>query len=323
MKYKDETQMTDAEFDALRSEWIRKQIDSISSVHQIDGIDVSESPQFLAIRRFYDSGDVSNYIGELDDLGIVPSWSTVASYTFNRDLDSYLNNISIFWDWVLQNTTERVLNPHLYKGASSPENGYFWSVFHTLPSGPVVDTSITLKLFRMIYGSEFVAVNDFPLSLGVNEWVPQIYIDPVDTFVGIMMQIERYLFDQDIDDGDIVVLPDLNYWYSLIPVIKKDYVTNSGAFSLKHDLDRYLEGKMTGNEKKAFEQQDAVRRFLGSLLGYHVNYEYTDKLEHHDIDVEHQILSHLESVDWPPNYYRLIDFIHRHKEEAMNASETD
>jgi hypothetical protein len=323
MRYKNEQSMAD-------DDWLNYLVSEKASalafateVNLEGDVDVSQTPSFIASCDFYRTGNVEQYMGVMQELKMVPSWSSVARTNPSRSFDTYISNISIFWKWILESPEARIVNPHLYQKTDSLENEYFWSMFSDLPNGVMCDPSITLKLFELIYGSSFKERNEFPIALGPNKWTPVTTLEPFETFLKLTGQIHEYLFGKIDKYYDVVILPDLNYWSLLIPLVKEKWVAESGAFLLEHDIDLYLDGKMSDKDQELFRLQDFTRAFLGSLLGYHVDYESNEKFDRHDLDTEKKVLKILESVNWPAQYSNLIDFIHEHKEESMNESGID
>lgn len=323
MRYVGAKSLTDREWQKYLLGIKDREVQDAAEVVSEHDVDFSEHPEFQAWQCFSETGDINAYLDKMQDLRMNPNWGNVSRINPHRSIDNYLNNISIFWDWLLEDPQSRIDSLHLYKHADNPINEYFWSAFRFLPEGATQDPAVNFPLFDMIFGKSFKEYNQFPIALGKEKWRPSIKLEPLETFVKASSQIDNYLFGEIISRGSPAMLPNLDYWASMIPLIKREWVVESGAFLLSRNVDEYLDGKMNEKDASQFELQDLTRRFLASLLGYHAGYDFNENFDHHDPEIETKVQQILDSFEWPEEYSRMIDFIHRHKEESLNVSEPD
>jgi len=149
------------------------------------------------------------------------------------------------------------------------------------------------------------------MPLGRIEWKPVIKAEPDDMFLKIMELIGSYLFEEEkkIKYRQAILL--IDYWFSTITLLQDLRV-----------FDTFLhEGEVDGKGVEFYKKQWSVRCFLANLLGYNVWSEEVEVLPHNDPKLELYIKDKLVTMEMPTEYYRLVEFIHEHKEYSLEASE--
>lgn len=120
-----------------------------------------------------------------------------------------------------------------------------------------------------------------------------------------------------------MILITLEYWFSIIPVIRDSFFSQSGYFGLEMDGEAYLNYEMDENEENVYRHQDLIRSFFGLINGYKVRREEdTDEFVDNDPEIVEYIRVRFSEMDLPNEYHNLMDLLHRHKENALDVSET-
>jgi hypothetical protein len=273
----------------------------------------------LAYIDFLKTGDISAYIDSANKNSHPIGWSSVFESNPSRDYDEFISNIQLFWRWVLEFPSSRIENSHLYD-APKVDNCFWGPVYSLSSGGGIADGPISNRLFLEVFGSEFQSNIQFPFPLGSNDWFPKTIIDSEEFFFRIMGALEYHLFEKPKGIHRGIVAGVTDYWLSIIPHLGADFFSNTGYFSLEHDEERYCNDKMGSDEELVFTMQRCLRRFFGQLHGFNVDEDNAEYVQN-DPELADYIKARFAQFDLPVEYYEFIAFIHRHKENAMNASE--
>lgn len=157
----------------------------------------------------------------------------------------------------------------------------------------------------------------FPMKLGVDGWQPRQQVALCDCASDILRRLQDYLF------GD-----EYTYLgYSHIGVAL-DYVKYIKDLNPKYFDTVLIEGRLRPPPPPPTPRvvgsagQQLRRAAFGNLLGYKSGMEnYEGPLRHNDPAVEQQLRALIESLPMPPEYHRLIEFIHAHPDDYVTRSE--
>jgi hypothetical protein len=272
----------------------------------------AESLTDESFEKFFKTGDLAKFIEDCLTEGSNPArgWEFVFACNPNRDYELLISNLKHFWDWLLDDP-----DTYLPEGSVREEEGkdrktsLFNLYIRSLGTvnSPVLDPECAAKLFLWVYGEEFEPRRSFPISLGKSEWNPQIEVDPVVMFTNLMALIDRYLFDgSSIEYKQSLAL--IDYWFSIIPHLEDHRIFDTVAHK--------------DSDKDYPRRQQIVYAFFAHLSGYDVDEEY-DTLPHLDPGLEQYIKDRFSEIEMPESYYRMLEFIDKHKEDSLFALEEE
>ena len=300
VKYSKSVVVTDEEWDlCVKTDWQKN-------------LDMWEEEEFEGDKEyehFFHSGNFEKYIDECISVGRKPVVGL--SYIFycnpNRDFELFINNFIAYWNWVLAIPEDRLPTSNgvdvldkvdVLEGMIKIVGGV-----HT----PFLDPVCSVKLFKMIYGEIYQKENIFPFSLGPDNWQPTITVDPYFMFSRMLSSIQYYLFEPNCAIGHRQCIELIGYWFSVVPLVQDERLYDTVFYD---DSDGDFE-----------RRQRQVRCFLANLHNYNVWECEMLVLPHNDPEMEDYIKYKLSTLDMPKNYYKLLDFIHKHKEESLWAEE--
>lgn len=262
--------------------------------------------------QFYVSGNLKVFLEASLAEGRAASWGWVLTCNPSRDFDHLLENIQHFWDWVLADSENRL--PNRSDGRTKADiQSYFEAPIIRLGGrgSSVLDPLCSARLFLMAYGEIFESERIFPMSFGQGKWQPVVKAEPQKQFFTIMSSLEHYLFDPAFDILERQCLMLLDYWFSTIPLLSDTRIFDT---VLHHDI------KLADRRRLSHKQMN-VRSLLAGLSGYAVWQERGSKLIHKDPELEEYVRERLAAIEMVPEYYRLLDFIRKHKDNSLDASE--
>jgi hypothetical protein len=272
------------------------------------------------------TGDIQTYFDTVIANGHNPHWNAVAHSYPRKDFDQYLENVKYFWNWFLEDSENRYPS-----GQSHPEpklETYFWksSFYGSLPLLSVREPEANLRLFSMIYGETFTPEIEFPIPLGKDDWIPKTTITAESKFYPMFQAINNYLFKPNPSLEELAIVGALDYWISTIEVLlESNWFDEKGFYELFLDADCYFDGEMPRKERPQFRACCMFRQFWSNMYGYHVEDREDEVLResmiNNDPAVAEYLLQRLTALNWSPEHYKFLDFIHRHKEKAVYASE--
>ena len=267
-----------------------------------------------ALEDFFWTGNIERFIHAKVKQSDTPGrfWGWVLKAEPTRNYEALVRNIKNFWEWVLEDPSERL--PNNSKLEKMPALELFEKPIQRLGgvNTPILDPVCSVRLFKECYGETFQAETVFPYPLGKEGWQPVLRSEPEDRFLKLSSSLNGYLFFQERGIHYRQCLAVLNHLFSTIPLLPDRRIFHTYLYE--------DEGE-EGYEKGLVGKQYAIRGFLANLYDYNVYHE--DGLEavpHNDPELEALIKEKFNAL-MPDEYHGLIEFIHRHKEECIFESE--
>lgn len=284
-------------------------------------IDVTSHPAYQPTCTFIQSGELQPLLDAAEERNFEINWSLVAQINPSRRFESYIENIQIFWAWVLERPIDRIPNRHMLSEPAEQE--YFWQQmmpFSAYDQG-IRDPRIGMLLFEMMYRDQFGSGPCYRIEKCNPHWEAKFAINKGDMFLAIMHHLSIYLFHEPAGQiGNAMPLIGLEYWLSLISEISEEYFCNSGYFELEMKTQEYRRYELNEHEDRVYLEQERARKFFGNLHGYQVRWREEGEPLQNDPEVAQYILQRLEKMNLPDQYGRLVDFLHAHKERSLEIS---
>jgi len=268
-----------------------------------------------ALEDFFWSGNIERFIHAKVKQGDMPGrfWGWVLKAEPTRNYEALVRSIRIFWEWVLEDPSERL--PNNSRSEKMPAQELFEKPIQRLGSvnTPILDPICSARLFKECYGETFQAETVFPYPLGKEGWQPVLRSDPEDRFWKLQSSLSDYLFKekQDIKVRQSPAL--VEHWFSTIPLLTDHRMYHTFLYE-DEDHPSY--------EKNLVNKQWTIRSFLANLYDYNVWYEDgIESVTHNDPELENYIKDRLNAMEMPDEYHQLLEFIHKHKEDCVFESE--
>lgn len=157
----------------------------------------------------------------------------------------------------------------------------------------------------------------FPFELGKDQWQPKLEVALCDAAFDVFTHICRYLFAEEDDyEGYSHASIAMSIVHYMTQLHQHYYSTSLDKFEVVEQPPPPLPRIVNG----VFQQY--MRAKIANLLGYKNYYnDYEGELRHNDPELEQQLRDLLAGLKMPEEYYKLIDFIHAHPEDYLDASE--
>ncbi len=192
----------------------------------------------------------------------------------------------------------------------------FFEILNTLILvGSDLSCQVRSGLFKDLYGVGPESTVEFSRSLGNQQWTPKAACDPPGIMLSNINNITQYLFGEpDKHNGAKHTRGMIDYLSKTLPDFDID------LFSLNYVDDEIINER--GRKIKTAGQM-LFRRFVASMLGYLTD-DFDpdrDELLHHDPEAEAVIRKVMESDQMPPEFHKLVDYIHKKKEKCIEPEE--
>lgn len=178
-----------------------------------------------------------------------------------------------------------------------------WSYFQS--------SELMAKLFLWVFGPVYDSQRFFPLPLGPEQWQPKLNINPNNLALFLLRGICSYLFSTEQDEKNLKYQFIGDYFISIFVQIDSDVYAMT-----------FLESdhiKENGN-RVGDNWQYILRRFIANLEGVATHLEVrknNGEIYHNDLPYENQIREGLKKLDLPKEYYDMVEFVHKHKDECL------
>lgn len=276
-------------------------------VRQFSGEPTSE---LGVIREYFYYGNIQKYLA---DSKLIVDMMVFEATPFTK-LEDYLDNIKIYWEWVLEYPQERGNKANLERSVSERLLGKMQ--YYALESA-YLTYELKRDLFFWFFGKAYCSERLFPMPLGPDQWQPEITLD-VDWVCSILMScIRKYLMgyeghhEENLNGQDYI-----DYFLSIYPHM------SAKCFALNCCTDRFYEEN--GKQINLTGYQFSNRWFIAGLhniLTVCEEEEEIDRLVIHDQKALNYLKECLDNIDMPNEYYELEKFVIKHGEDCIDASE--
>ena len=174
-----------------------------------------------------------------------------------------------------------------------------------------MDPEVQVGFFHHIFGQYYEKKNVYPASLGKKNWTPVVLVEPEFMFLSILGALNEALFSPGRMIGSFYSVSLVDYWRSLLC-----YVNTEILF----DTELRMHGKEF-NGIKPVALQIEVRRLLAQKEGFDTEDYGVDKVVNRSPEILSKIDAALRNLAGADKYERIMNFIHKYKEDAILASE--
>ena len=285
---------------------------------RIDGLSKQDEKienDFRAAKKvWYLEGDLAPLVAACnkhkmsEDIGL----KSVLKFCPIVDVENYLEFIQKHSNWL----SERSID--LWSPAVKDRDDRFASGFFHLYINENLDSTPAIfeHMLKMLLPDDNGWVT-FPMKLGVDGWQPRQQVALCDCASDILKRLQDYLF------GDEYTY--LGYSHVVVALECVKYIQDLNP---KYFDTVLIEGRLRPPPPPPTPRvvgsagQQLRRAAFGNLLGYKSGMEnYEGPLRHNDPAVEQQLRALIESLPMPPEYHRLIEFIHAHPDDYVTRSE--
>ena len=262
------------------------------------------------IREYFYCGDIKKYICDSSDITDM----IVFEATPFINLEDYLENLKIYWEWVLESPASNGNEHNLNRPVSERLIGKI--EYYSLKSICLPD-ELKRKLFFWTYGERYEADRVFPMSLGADQWQPKINMNIDWVCSRLMSCIRDYLMGYDgAEKSNANGKFYIDYFLSIYP-----YMSDK-CFSMNLCMNRFYEENGVQINLRGF--QITNRWFVAGLHNILTNYEDDENIEElviHDEEAFRYLKEGLSELEMPAAYYEVEKFVIKHGEECLYASE--
>lgn len=254
-----------------------------------------------ALETWYMEGDLAPLLESKDaDIKYSLDLETIMSYCPADSTEEYFRIMQTVSLWL----SERNLD--YWDNSLIQENRYerFFGSFVTsefVSNNLLSSPDLTLEIIKVLYARPGDSHMVFPYSLGKDNWVPEWSIDLPSFVRRTLTTFRSYLFaEEERSKENSMVVGLLDY---IVPEL--------------HTIDEHVFGLALSDDSSVKAGQRMIRRFLCNLHGYQTVDEKAE-LQHNDSEIEQALRDAFEQTDMPDSYHKLIEFIHEHKEYAID-----
>jgi len=265
--------------------------------------------QRQARRDYFFTGDIEQCILNVDD----PSLYTVISDVPLIDVNLVVDNITRYWFWVMDSPDTR----DRFRQFPDIDERFIFH-FHAIFSlkDDNLHPDICTGLFFWLYGETYqqdrvvtIKHNDRTATIPVNVNVNELSFS-------LLSGIIDYLWGKDEGENICIFKSFIPYFLSLYP-----HMSPCCFSTTLPDKSEFID-----NDGKQYSRAWYIwnRYLLTTINGFITKYEVDDGIDElvcNDDDALKQLKEGLNALQMPEEFYRLQEFVLKHKGESLKASE--
>jgi hypothetical protein len=262
------------------------------------------------IRDYFYYGDINKYLAMSSHITDM----IVFEATPYINLDDYLDNIKIYWEWVIEAPHKRGNKANLERPV---ENRLLGKIEYYSLLSSCLTNKLKRELFFWCFGDTYDKERILPMHLGADSWQPKIHQNIDWVCFQLMNCIRNYLMGYDGEDkanenGQYYI----DYFISLYP-----YMTVK-CFALKRCTDRFYEESGEQINLQGFQLTN--RWFIAGLHNILTMYEEEEEIHQlviHDGAALKYIKEEIGKLKMPAEFYTLEKFVIKHGKDCLYATE--
>jgi hypothetical protein len=261
------------------------------------------------LKSYFFSGGIKYLLTDSYDITL----SYVISLTPFTETDLVIESITEFWFWVLESPDSRD-----YYEFITDLNERFIYHFHAIFSrkDDNLHPDICVKLFFWLYGETYQKDREITLNHNGRTVTINVNIDVDELAHELMSGIIDYLWMKDEGENICIFKSFIPYFLSIYPHM------SPCCFSTTLPD----ESEFIGDDGKEYRRSWYIwnRWLLTTLNGFITKYEIDDGIDElvcNDEDALTQLKDGLKALQMPEEFYRLQEFVLKHKGKSLKASE--
>lgn len=274
-----------------------------------------KAKQITPTKEYFFGGDVERYTTQSERLGMNILFRDALFYSPANSIEQFQYVFDAFWSWVMEKPGERA--EHSIADCDQRLTAVCLSLADWDPF--YFDPLLAKDLFLWIFGTVYEPHRRFPIPLTEVQWRPELKFDHNELFIFIARGLCAYLFNEGSQPSDgatdeyVKGTYFVDYLMSLMPHIDKTWY----AKSILGNKYKRPTGFAIGSHQMAF------RAFFACLEGYNPSAADYDNapLVHKHPQLEAEIKQRIGQLELPPEHHEFIEFVHKHKENILDASE--
>ena len=264
----------------------------------------------------------------------VLQFGTVFFWGGKGSVDAIINRLKVFTEWVLEDKDYRARSWFDYSEYDEAQETTFEQRFSYIFSGLFHDYGQFLtnetwqEVFLWLYGNSFNENRQFPLTFGQDQWrPPTLFANDLGYsrdafFFNILSSVDDYFFCDDESEYDYYLRykPLVEYLLSMFLHLNKSC----------YELKRFKQHTTDENGKRVNYSgwQYMMRTFIAHMNGICIydDYDYDlgdsdEPFSRRDPELFLNFRKKFSQLNLPEEYYRLEQFVIKHGEDYIYASE--
>jgi len=260
----------------------------------------------------------------------VLSFEVAVFFGGKQSLDAFVYRLTTFTEWVMEDREFRGMNRLDYNRDLKKETfeKRFSYILLTLigGKGDFLPDDVWQQVFLWLYGDTYDPSRQFPITFGEEQWCPELFsagsLGIRDNFLfRVLSGSAKYLFRDDGDEYDYFKRgkPLVNYLPSVLPHL------NKACYVLKRYKRRNFDEH--GNPVSYSSWQAIMRGFIAKMNGVRPSWELEELEDENepvfkrDPEMFEWLKIEMNKLDLPEEYYQLEEFVLKHGENYLDASE--
>ena len=254
------------------------------------------------------------------------------------NLETLVERLTVFTEWVLEDRSHRALKLSEFNGQDDQSldkrfSGVLSCLFGEL--GNFLSNRVWQEVFSWFYGERFDPNRQFPLTFGKEQWRPELLFNASkygyakDDFLFNVLSKTNFYFFRDRKDHYLYREDeggDYDYFarYKLLVgyLLSMFIHLNKACYSLKR-YKRHMKDE-NGNRVNYWAWQSRMRIFIANMNGIFYEDELDDNgkpFASRDPELFESFRKEFSQLNLPEEYYRLEQFVIKHGEDYIYASE--